>query len=164
MNEKPIIFNAEMVRAILEGRKSMTRRVIKPQPKEYTEFTGSIPGMGWGKKRGRGSEWLQKYCPYGKAGDVLWVRETFMLGWGCTDDQPSYKADFEDSNDMGKWKPSIHMPRWASRINLEILDIRVERVQEIGEGDAMDEGVYYESINSLDYGGGNYIRAKDSFI
>ena len=127
MKERPIIFNTEMVKAILEGRKTQTRRVIKPQP------SGII--LVW------------EHCPYGQVGDRLWVRETWNAGH---DGQslPVFKAglsadltkELEADELWSGWKPSIHMPRWASRITLEITEIRVERLQEITEEDAKAEG------------------------
>lgn len=122
-SERPILFSGEMIRAILEGRKTQTRRVIKPQP----EFDGGFPI--W---------WPQ--CPYGKKGDRLWVREAFSV---CDHPQGpvcSYKADHPQDEYL-KWRPSIHMPRCASRITLEIINIRIEQLQEISDSDALAEGV-----------------------
>jgi hypothetical protein len=123
MNERPILFSGEMVRAILEGRKTQTRRVIKPQLR------------------------INYKCPYGQPGDRLWVRETWQCFKPNTEEiiNPNtvniralaYRATNEW---RGKWRPSIHMPRWASRITLEITAVRVERLQDIGEVDAMREG------------------------
>ncbi len=147
MRERPILFSEPMVRAILEGRKSMTRRVVKPQP-QYTkmdEFLRACPAM--------------CACPYGLPGDRLWVRESFY----CVDmphygDTPClvYADEYERYQKYDQTKPhgieerpcgfkfghhpSIFMPRWASRINLEITGIRVERLQDISEEDAKDEG------------------------
>jgi hypothetical protein len=124
--EKPVIFNAEMVRAILGGRKNMTRRIIKPQPASGIVFLNE----------------LMKQSPY-KVGMKLWVRETFVTGthighapW------VRYRAtDEKDVPEGTKWKPSIFMPRKLSRINLEIIDIRVERLQDITKTDAIAEGI-----------------------
>ncbi len=153
MKERPIIFNGEMVRAILEGRKTMTRRVVKP-PFE-------IHPNGYITRR-QGDERLCPYiCPYGQPGDRLWVRETFNWSGdnellpgephkkcpertGYTSDNVVWAADgYDEHPQYGKalWRPSIHMPRWASRITLEIVSVRVERVQEISERDAMREGI-----------------------
>lgn len=160
MMDKPILFSGEMARAILEGKKTQTRRVINPQI-EWNEGifqrrkTGTIDQFTY-------VEFLRR-CPYGKIGDSLWVRETWRaeeLNDGL--DGIRYKADglfipiknTEEASDawcaanMNKqlwekdlWKPSIFMPRWASRINLEITGVRVERVQEIDRADAKAEGV-----------------------
>lgn len=137
MKEHPILFSGEMVRAILDGRKTQTRRVIKPQP-----VCDSVVK--------HGEEWLISYegccvedinkklrCPYGAPKDCLWVREKFQYVKPATDN--------ERYRDKEKWRPSIHMPRWASRITLEIKDIRVERVQDITATDCMKEGVVYQS-------------------
>ena len=134
--ERPIIFSAEMVRAILDGRKTQTRRVVKPQP-EHFHYTkdAQYPCKPDGE---------QVSCPYGQVGDRLWVRETFCLGDGMNPSgdatKPTYKADWPDV-EHSRWKPSIHMPRWASRITLEITEVRVERLQEIREKSAVREGI-----------------------
>jgi hypothetical protein len=193
VKEIPILFSGEMVRAILDGRKVQTRRVIKPQP----------PATGhpaWTEtKRGRSVHWYSDairtepqvigvsfswawpgvfardafpsgagvmphpdgaFCPYGQPGDRLWVREAWAVGKPCDDIRPrdlaeyndessqlavDYKADahriWGDTGDCGKTRPGIHMPRWASRITLEVTGVRVERVQSISEADAIAEGV-----------------------
>lgn len=142
MNEKPILFSGPMVRAILDGRKTMTRRVVKLPPDAVSVTVdpgGTIFGPGPYIKAGNpdGYDYPRIHCPY-DPGDRLWVRET----WCCYTPMlrnPRYKAD--GHNDAGwTWKPSIHMPRWASRITLEVTDVRVERVQEITDDDAKAEG------------------------
>lgn len=128
--ERPIIFGATMVRAILDDRKSQTRRIA---------WCGEYPEEGS----------VEIDCPYGVAGDRLWVRETFALHdhrdppivYYRVDDQNKYESD-------GAWKPSIHMPRWASRITLEITKVRVERLQDISEEDAKAEGIEPERFYS----------------
>lgn len=175
MKERPIIFNDEMVRAILAGRKTMTRRPMKVQP-ESPNF-----GLSFITESNRKSDEGKYFwsisdacglkirsnpfpCPFGAVGDRLWVREAFQ-GPLFDEDQVQeywednsrfenpefceYRADgnhepeyFDaDDNLRHGWRPSIHMPRWASRITLEITDIRVERLQDITEGDARSEGV-----------------------
>ena len=135
MKERPILFSTEMVRAILDDRKTMTRRVVKPQPPED-----------WGVK-----------CPYGKIGDVLWVRETFCKYKGDylykADFDPLTRKEFERDN---KWKPSIFMPRSASRISLRITNIRVERLNDITEEDAKLEGVIYPANPVIENYGNGY--------
>jgi hypothetical protein len=129
MKEKPILFSTDMIKAILDGRKAMTRRVIKPQPKGEW----AAPG--------------RTMCPYGKIGDRLWVRETFgICDFPGTDTSFGhrkilYKADGETHYDIGKWRSSIFMPRYASRINLEITNIRVERLQSITYKEVEKEGI-----------------------
>jgi len=152
MKERSILFSSPMARAILEGRKTMTRRVIKLD--EFSEST--TPGYDFAfRKRGlwhdvRLADMLnpprRNYpvaCPYGTIGDRLWVKETHHVrDAGYVDGTGRdivYKADDEDF--PYGWTPSIHMPRWASRITLEITGIRVERVWDITRDDAMDEGV-----------------------
>lgn len=132
MKERPIIFSAPMVRGILDDRKTQTRRIAKVtsdgcKEGSITPLAGFVP---------RSIEHHISYCPYGKPGDRLWVRETF-----CYHDDLAiylYKADCDSSV---RWKPSIHMPRSASRILLEITCVRVERLQDISEDDAIAEGL-----------------------
>lgn len=127
MKERPILFQADMVRAILEGRKTQTRRVMNPQIVS-----------GHYKNYWKGATIGDSPCPYGQPGDRLWVRETFFP-------MPhlNAKSYFRATDPLVgvKWKPSIFMPRWASRITLEIVSVRVERLQEIAEEDAIKEGV-----------------------
>jgi hypothetical protein len=146
MKERPIIFSGEMVKAILEGRKTQTRRVIKPQPKGKYNMTlnSRAQFIEWGNKA------YYPLCPYGSVGDRLWVREVWREAYTkyIGSNGIIYKADKEKSLGMAeycayKWKSPIHMPRWASRITLEITDIRVERLQEISEVSAYKEGVNY---------------------
>ncbi|WP_230855835.1 hypothetical protein [Pseudomonas syringae group genomosp. 3] len=176
IKERPILFSAPMVRAILEGRKTVTRREVKVQPRSSADI-GSF---------GRGQPFIRHpdvtkanpECPYGRPGDRLWVRETWgvishdfdehgnMIDW--KPDRPAskiremrfgrgyysghviYRADGEAAwagdddgggDDRSAWKPSIHMPRIACRILLEITDVRVERLQDISEDQAKAEGV-----------------------
>lgn len=150
MKERPILFKGEMVTAILEGRKTMTRRPMKPQPFQITP--GDTPMgarfMGWYE----GGTCSDLWCPYGQPGDRLWVRETWQLEFHYGFHDVRYLADnylwdpgtlYLNLRNRTCWKkrPSIFMPRWASRITLEITDIRVERVQEITEEDAIKEGI-----------------------
>jgi hypothetical protein len=159
--EKPILFSAPMVKAILDGRKTQTRRIMKPQPEyfeQYPHWRWTTPQL---RKDGLGPFAIDsgdrpgifgKYIP----GETLWVRET----WGPRTEQGKpvesrhyvkYRADFIDDSPPAdgmdwhtyedKWRPSIFMPRWASRITLEITDVRVERLQEITNADAEAEGV-----------------------
>lgn len=156
MNEKPILFSTEMVQAILEGRKTQTRRVVKPLVDRQTDgawldahdpdedspgqwvFTESNLPLGPFK------------CPYGTAGDRLWVRETWGtdIEYGATkpSDLPHianiyYRTDGEGQPGLDQWRPSIFMPRWASRLNLQIIKVGVERLQAITEAGALAEGV-----------------------
>jgi hypothetical protein len=135
MKERPILFSAPMVRAILDGKKTQTRRVIKQQP---TNAPGAPNLQAWFEEMDDG--FIR--CPYGQPGDQLWVRET----WNCIDtgrltqrqDWVRYRAT--DGDEM-YWRPSIFMPRWASRITLKVTAVRVERVQDITNNDARLEGV-----------------------
>ncbi|CAM3593645.1 hypothetical protein BS639_22835 [Rouxiella silvae] len=146
MKERPIIFNAEMVNAILSSRKTQTRRIINPQP----ELTVSS-GFKWkGALFGAGSNdcetnrnFAHIKCPFGEIGDRLWVRETWAR---CNIDQYSHDMAYrattpDDWPKGGRWRQSNHMPRWASRITLEITGMRVERLNSINENDALAEGL-----------------------
>ena len=147
---KPIVFNAEMVRAILDERKTQTRRLVKSyynvDLKRVLDPSkdGTFDFVFNNKEE---SSHLVK-CPFGQPGDFLWVKETFARY-----PQFTYKADryeFKDSNGkvwIPKWTPSIHMPRHLSRILLQVINIRVERVQDISEEDVKAEGVK-PTINS----------------
>ncbi len=156
MKEHPIIFSTPMVQAILEGRKIMTRRVIKPQPlnsylpdSDIIKRLKSIP-QHTRKLRDKDNPafiHIIPKSPYGQVGDRLWVRET----WGALEefsalrikymphDMPIYFKAEDLPVDIA-WKPSIFMPRWASRITLEITEVRVERVRDISHADAILEG------------------------
>ena len=148
MKERPILFSAPMVRAILSGQKTQTRRVIKNTGTYAIEDHHGIITA----KRERAA--LATQSPYGQPGDRLWVREAFMhepadYCWEASVSIPVrpahtiYRAD-SDPNGEAKgigWKPSIHMPRNLSRIDLEIIGIRVERLQDISEADARAEGI-----------------------
>ncbi|NBW20377.1 MAG: hypothetical protein EBR82_71660 [Caulobacteraceae bacterium] len=147
--ERPILFSAPMIRAILAGTKTQTRLIVKPQP-EWFPHHGVLA---FDDAVNKGIK-----CPHGIVGDRLWVRETVELVNSTTDyfHDVLYCADGArvpissiptlDMDGFNKWlggepkHPSIHMPRWASRITLEITDIRVERLQDISEDDAWDEG------------------------
>ncbi len=143
--ERPILFSGEMVRAILEGRKTQTRRVVKPQPCEMNVWHGAIYDGEIDLDKTPCME--SRSCPYGVPGDRLWVRETFCTGsfYDCFQEDGAicYRATAGNTTetDCAAWRPSIHMPRHASRITLEVTSVRVERVQNISEEDAKEEGV-----------------------
>ena len=181
MKESPILFSVEMIRAILDGQKTITRRVIKPQPdvQGWQHATLQPDSFGtWSYPAGAGGRWK---CPYGRSGDGLWVREAWRVGaWSvnnggfavdykadnscrkewlhCEDDnvwmrlwkQSTYDAikmfgsgdqTWEPGKSPCRWRPSIFMPRWASRIALEIVSVRVERLREISRDDCVREGL-----------------------
>lgn len=153
--ERPILMNAAMVRAVLNGTKTQTRRIaplLLPGDKNYI-FAGSV------------EEWVRKrslQCPYGQIGDRLWVREAFCYPNG-QNKIAWYRADSPWANDaLVKWKPSIHMPRQASRITLEIVNVRVERLQDISEADAIAEGCHQDSrMNGAWTADGDTFTSKD---
>lgn len=149
--ERPIIFSGAMVKAILEGRKTMTRRVVKlPRGCSwYDELGGEQEG--WWVDESHPEGWWsvdELSCPYGAPGDRLWVRETWATvycdvcdGDAETGDVAFYRADYEDDPSEVKWRSPYHMPRWASRITLEITGLRIERLNAITPDDAKAEGV-----------------------
>ena len=155
MNDQhPILFNGEMVRAIIAGRKTQTRRLVnRPAMASAQSFSDGMKyakehGLAGVQKVGRcdGVEWRCK-CPYGVPGDLLWVRETwaYETDFGTHTGKTVYRADgdmreAEGGKPTDKWRPSIHMPRWASRITLLVTGTRVERLQDISEADAIAEG------------------------
>lgn len=153
MKESPILFSGEMVRAILAGRKTQTRMVVKDVSADCELFIDAGDGF-WQQcyRDNTGAihskSWLSK-CPYGKPGDRLWVRERHaripgMVGMHAIHyfaDGPMPTVEQRHDAWLLRSYPSIHMPRWASRITLEIVAVRVERLQDISEGDAMAEGL-----------------------
>lgn len=163
MTERGMIFNGEMVRAILNGQKTQTRRVMKPQPDPCPAPRG---GHWWPSnvfktmlhveeemQNGKGG-WgglVGDACPFGDVGDRIWVRETWAEAGASAPDLKLYRANYPahvpthyenvpPAEDV-RWTPSIHMPRWASRITLEITGVRVERLNDISEEDARAEGI-----------------------
>ncbi|MEF3027238.1 hypothetical protein V4B64_20370 [Klebsiella pneumoniae] len=195
MKERGMIFNGEMTRAILDGRKTQTRRVMKVQPESnqlgllfITDSTkhSDIGKYHWAESNATGNHVRSKLfsCPFGAVGERIWVRETWAtlgnedgcyVDWEdnlCKGDERSaariYRASCEqrpgdyglwsipddaywkphtkEHKFGGAWRPSIHMPRWASRILLEITDVRVERLNAISEEDAEAEGIDMEAL------------------
>lgn len=160
MRERPILFSASMVRALLEGRKTQTRRIMKRQPAypeswESSRFVLEDGGINayypWFP-----APWKRLHCPYGFPGDRLWVKETWTGAWyeGVNDMHLSFAADGGEgcvaapafytlpkaaAKPQG-WVSPLFMPRWASRITLEITDVRVQRLQDISEEDTIAEG------------------------
>lgn len=189
MKERGMIFNGEMVRAILDGRKTQTRRVMKVQPKP----SKSRPGDFWFSSKklesmvhvsdlAPGNSPIADYhlfiqehcCPFGAVGDRIWVREAWQAIYDSVDEfghveERTYAPSIPKENDnywhivyaeyFGNesredrgfpWRPAIHMPRWASRILLEITDVRVERLKSISDGDAIREGCSTADMKSGD--------------
>lgn len=165
MNEKPILFSGSMVRAILNDYKCQTRRVIKPQPPHWRWNHYSWDERCINVASDDDKDGYYVICPYGKPGDRLWVRETWAhddvyckdircgnidhIWWKANEEQFGTANSFAGN---ARWHPSIHMPRWASRITLEIVKIRVEKLQDIAKDenveDIFEEGLpkhaYYE--------------------
>lgn len=144
MTERPILFSGAMVRAILDGRKTQTRRLINPQPTMIVDGVARIPSA---RRKVSGYDIPANQdarSPYGQPGDRLWVRETVCLAGSV----PFYRADGETFAKV-RWSPAIHMPRTASRLTLEVLEVRVQRLQEIGEEDAVAEGVEMVPFGSM---------------
>lgn len=154
MKERPILFSTPMVQAILAGRKTQTRRVVKARsPEDFALFINMEAGCNVEKNS---SELARCRSPYGNPGDVLWVRETWC--WeGDTSHQDLdpvgffwFKADFKDDDGPSGWRPSIHMPKRYARIWLQIEDVRVERLWDITEEDAIAEGILWHKWD-IDY-------------
>jgi len=156
MKERPIIFSTPMVQAIMDGQKTMTRRILKPQPEGnpcgicYSSFhSKDIDGYGFSFDEKITS--IIK-CPYGQPGDRLWVRETFIYAGN----QIIFKADEDPENKLFcKWSSPLFMPKSAARLWLEIEEVRVETLHDISESDAISEGfasrdkfaAYWESLH-----------------
>lgn len=153
MKEHPIIFDAESVRAILAGHKWQTRRVVKPQPTGWRPEHGDPP-CDWYWCVSGDQDWGElRRCPYGAAGDRLWVREVWAVDApldqvrSAHEDAmpgisygPYYRADAANRNAGLIWRSPLFMPKWAARLWLTIIDVRVERLQDISEEDARAEG------------------------
>lgn len=152
MNDKAIIFSAPMVRAILAGRKTQTRRVVKMDPTRG--YVKNVRGYDlWHYSDPE----AVRACPFGPIGRHLWVRETWApcIGGACAPGNPTlYRADDEPVYNELTWCSPIYMPRWASRITLEVTEIRLQRLNEISEQDAVAEGFaahpYYMADGSKD--------------
>ncbi|MEB6441337.1 hypothetical protein MXM21_06940 [Klebsiella variicola] len=152
MTERGMIFNAEMVRAILDGRKTQTRRPIKWKQTRFTEIGEREDGSKWpwSEDAEHACDFWHP-CPFGAVGDRIWVRETWADAGASAPDLKLYRANYPEhvpsiyenvppAKEI-RWTPSIHMPRTASRILLEIADVRVERLTAISEEDARAEGI-----------------------
>ena len=172
MTERPIIFSAPMVNAIIAGTKTQTRRMVKPPPDSrcHEAFIGADGGWYFSRIVGRSQKFappaaapkpttvsmLHLHCPYGVPGDRLWVRETWAVPHQADHLPPrlalpyQFCVHYAASEERGGllWRPSIHMPRWASRILLEITAVRVERLQEISEADAIAEGAPWRACGA----------------
>lgn len=151
MADRPILFSAPMIRALLAGRKTQTRRIAKfVEPVGDKWHVHTAGGGMFGCTEDEVQRHAADYAP-NAIGDRLWVREAFSYSWSVKDDPARrhlmplwYWADgHPDDGDWSKPKPSIHMPRWASRLTLIVTDVRVERLQEISEADAGAEGLEY---------------------
>ena len=180
MKERGMIFNGEMVRAILDGRKTQTRRPIKWKQTRFTEIGEREDGSKWpwSEDAEHACDFWHP-CPFGAVGDRIWVRETWAEAGASAPDLKLYRANYPEhvpsiyenvppAKEI-RWTPSIHMPRWASRILLEITDVRVERLNAISEEDATAEGVPPAGSLLPDYPGtfltpkGDFATAKVAF-
>lgn len=171
MTERGMIFNSAMVRAILDGRKTQTRRIIKLSH-ERGMLNPVIKGRN-GEITSVSCRLAPLLCPFGQPEDRIWVRETWAEAGASAPDLKLYRANYPDHVpshyenvppvDEIRWKPSIHMPRWASRITLEITDVRVERLNAISQADAIAEGAppSHPSIDcvSQEYGFPDFSRS-----
>ena len=171
MTERGMIFNSEMVRAILDGRKTQTRRIIKLSH-ERGMLNPVIKGRN-GEITSVSCRLAPLLCPFGQPEDRIWVRETWAEAGASAPDLKLYRANYPDHVpshyenvppvDEIRWKPSIHMPRWASRSLLGITDVRVERLNAISQADAIAEGAppSHPSIDcvSQEYGFPDFSRS-----
>ncbi|MBO6937581.1 MAG: hypothetical protein JJ863_21590 [Deltaproteobacteria bacterium] len=172
MSEGPILYTGAMVREVLGDRKTQTRRVIK-----LREFGPSdTPGYDWTFRDRRGlwndmrtADLVAKKCPYGQPGELLWVRETWAastvhdstppreLPRPCAVFYRERDGQCDEYDFVGRWRPSIHMPRWASRLTLRVTDVRIERVQAASDADIAAEGLRPSAMGaqcSVDLPGG----------
>jgi hypothetical protein len=150
VKESPILFSGSMVRAILAGTKTQTRRIVNPQPIADAMWSGGFYLQSkavntalktFNDARGAPLQGDPTPCPYGAPGDRLWVRESWQSHIGTYGESLVYAYRATDDERAGPWRPSIHMPRAAARITLEVTDVRVERLQAISEADAVAEGI-----------------------
>lgn len=142
MKERPILFSTEMVKAVLEGRKTQTRRVIVPQPCGYDPVTDDGIIWEWHCDEHFDQEGHLAKCPYGTPGDLLYVRETWqpsIIHNGVITHVEFYENSTNEQQKLNKWRPSIHMPKKFARIWLRVVDVRVERVQDISYEDCIAE-------------------------
>lgn len=170
MKEKPILFSGPMVRALLAGTKTQTRRVVKGEALRWLVDDKFTPGFV--------ADSENRLCPYGQPGDRLWVRETWAAPHSddgrpprsiqC--DQVSIHYAATEVRGGLLWRPSIHMPRWTSRITLEVTGVRVERLQDISDADALAEGVDRTNTSIVGYAKKRYqqlwesINGPDSWV
>lgn len=160
MADRPIIFSGPMVRALLDGRKTQTRRVLNPQPQELPEgmlCKWHIPGkhVGFNMTDEQMHRLGHQFAPYAVC-DRLYVREAWAPLDALTHNDPGtkaladrgfYRADESTvAGEIARWRPSIHMPRWASRLTLTVTEVRVQRLQDITRGEAMEEGCPFPNM------------------
>lgn len=148
MTERGMIFNAEMVRAVLDGSKTQTRRILTPRQLKMIDTAAAIGEcypLESGHQHENSQSYYREWCPFGAVGDRLYVRETHSVRVEPSEYSPG--AVWYRESDIGRkwegairWTPSIHMPRWASRITLEITGVRVERLTALSDDDARNEG------------------------
>jgi len=169
MKYRPILFSAPMVRALLAGTKTQTRRLVKSPAKNMQAAGMEVikyrpPGDPWYKDcvwsmRGKNGVWgdythadFLALCPYGAPGDRLWVKETWRVSPSSVEearrDSVHYRADIDEPEAPGQWRPSIHMSRRASRITLEITEVRIQWLHQISEDDARAEGCVADDIRA----------------
>ena len=159
-NERPILFSGAMVRAILDGRKTQTRRMVKGFPLQLLAPENFTPEYV--------ADPENEFCPYGQMFDRLWVRETWAQPAALDPGPTVYRADYPACVPAGfenippadaiRWKPSIHMPRYACRLGLAITGVRVERLNDCSEADAIAEGIERDGDGWLSYAGGSCVQ------
>lgn len=185
MKARPILFSAQMIRALLAGTKTQTRRTMKPQPPFWAEGCYLRPDKRWiwvtdqragnGPGPGVGLDLDAHFpCPYGVPGDLLWVRETWSRAALAQSRELFFRASdgercagrqgaFSYLEREPRWRSSIHMPRWASRLTLRITDVRVQRLQKISEADARAEGASWHDGSGIGHSGWRHDQA-DGYV
>ena len=181
MKAKPILMHGRSIRSLLAGRKMQTRRIVKPQP-EWVDGAHGATRHRWEFYGGGYADHGEVVdCPKGQPGDLLYVRETWdapfrwhagyagqnvVDGWTFDRNEVIYRVEDDHQGPWEKWRPSIHMPRWASRLTLHLTDVRVERVQEITAADILAEGVEltgkYKAIDGADWDASEFAELWDA--
>jgi hypothetical protein len=164
MKERPILFSGPMVRALLDGTKTQTRRVANKAVRHPD--LGNLYAPGALVLEHEPQHVIDRACPYGRPGDRLWVRESFQSHTGQLGESIVYAYRATDDDRLGPWRPSIHMPRVACRLVLEITGLRIERLNDCSDDDALAEGIACREVivDTAYEGGGHVERWADRYL